>query len=183
MVRRDQGLVHQTASCILNSLFTLFSSGSWCPSPADCSVLKTCINDEIASAKSANKKAYQAYLEPGKVTNHLDFESCGKSREYFGFDALYKVKHAARVSLETRHNIPPDVFFPTLPWPRTTKTFATTSSNSTRPKISAFSMTCTPKGPRSLRLVALAAVVLVVAINLVTTITLTKRLIKQHGRS
>lgn len=64
--------------------------GSWCPTPADCSILKSCVNDEIASAGKAKKLAYKAYLEPGKVTNHLDFESCGKSREYFGFDPLYK---------------------------------------------------------------------------------------------
>lgn len=59
-------------------------SGTWCPSPTNCLVLKTCIDEEIETASDEGKMAYVAYLEPGKVEDHQDFNDCGNAREYFG---------------------------------------------------------------------------------------------------
>lgn len=66
--------------------------GTWCPSPTDCTALKTCVDDQITEAVAGNYLAYEAYLEPGKITNPTDFDSCAESTEYFGFDPLYKVR-------------------------------------------------------------------------------------------
>ncbi|CAB9531623.1 expressed unknown protein (Partial), partial [Seminavis robusta] len=63
--------------------------GTWCPAPADCTELKQCVDDQIELAKANGKLAYEKYLEPAIITDPLDFEECGRSRKYFGYDELY----------------------------------------------------------------------------------------------
>ncbi|CAB9504115.1 expressed unknown protein [Seminavis robusta] len=78
--------------------------GTWCPTTADCSVLKDCVDQEIERAEDNTMIAYKVYLEPGVVENPNDFESCGRSREYFGYDPLYKNDDDVCENIKQLHN-------------------------------------------------------------------------------
>ncbi|CAB9520122.1 expressed unknown protein [Seminavis robusta] len=80
------------------------AGGTWCPTATDCSVLKDCVDQEITGAENANKTSYKVYLEPGIVENENDFESCGRSREYFGYDPLYKNDDDVCENIKQLHN-------------------------------------------------------------------------------
>ncbi|CAB9527659.1 expressed unknown protein [Seminavis robusta] len=63
--------------------------GTWCPVPADCTELKECVDDQIQKAKDSGKLAYEKYLEPAVIKDPMNFEQCGMSRKYFGYEELY----------------------------------------------------------------------------------------------
>ncbi|CAB9513183.1 unknown protein [Seminavis robusta] len=67
------------------------ANGTWCPTPTDCSVLKDCVDQEMINTENEGKSSYKAYLQPGAVENATDFDDCGDSREYFGYDPTYKL--------------------------------------------------------------------------------------------
>ncbi|CAB9510835.1 expressed unknown protein [Seminavis robusta] len=78
--------------------------GTWCPTATDCSVLKDCVDQEMTRAENDGKLSYKAYLEPGAVENPNDFDDCGDSREYFGYDPLYKNDDDVCANIKQLHN-------------------------------------------------------------------------------
>jgi hypothetical protein len=62
--------------------------GTFCPAPADCTTLRNCIKDYFDGANKPS--AYATYLEAApNITDPMDLISCGRSREYFGFDEYF----------------------------------------------------------------------------------------------
>ncbi|CAB9498733.1 expressed unknown protein [Seminavis robusta] len=66
--------------------------GTWCPTPVNCNVLKTCVADLISQAGAAadNTPAFLQYLDAApKIADVTDLQQCGRARAYFGFDELF----------------------------------------------------------------------------------------------
>ena len=66
--------------------------GTWCPNPQNCTRLKACIEDYIERAETTQHKnaAFAAYLESAPTIDDVtNAEQCGRTREYFGYSALY----------------------------------------------------------------------------------------------
>ncbi|CAB9509313.1 expressed unknown protein [Seminavis robusta] len=78
--------------------------GNWCPTPADCSTLKTCVHNEIVRARADDKTAYVSFLEAGNVTNSRDPKVCGKVRQYFGYDPLFTNDQEICDNIKQLHN-------------------------------------------------------------------------------
>jgi hypothetical protein len=59
--------------------------GTFCPAPADCTTLRNCIKEYFDGANKPS--AYATYLEASPIiTDPTDRVSCGRARDYFGFD-------------------------------------------------------------------------------------------------
>ncbi|CAB9523634.1 expressed unknown protein [Seminavis robusta] len=67
------------------------NGGTWCPAPkANCARLQTCIQKYIQDAESEGKPAFKTYLANApKIEDPTKQKQCGKTRRYFGFDALF----------------------------------------------------------------------------------------------
>ena len=66
--------------------------GTWCPNPQDCTELRDCVQEYIERAKTPEHKnaAFAAYLqEAPTIEDATNAEKCGRTREYFGYSALY----------------------------------------------------------------------------------------------
>lgn len=64
--------------------------GTWCPNPTDCSALQSCIADDKVWATAEQRAAFVQYLgDAPLITNPRDSDECGKTREYFGYDAFF----------------------------------------------------------------------------------------------
>jgi hypothetical protein len=68
--------------------------GIWCPAPVDCTVLKTCIINEVDWARTNERPAYEQYLIGAPfIEDPTDEIQCGKGRNYYGFDEYFINDH------------------------------------------------------------------------------------------
>lgn len=64
--------------------------GTYCFDPTNCTILKECVAQYIIDAESENRTAYLRYLKSApNITSPSDSFSCGRAREYFGFEANF----------------------------------------------------------------------------------------------
>jgi hypothetical protein len=65
--------------------------GKWCPNPQNCAALQDCVASYIGAADAVNETgAYITFLKSSSnITNPTDAFSCGRAREYFGFEAKF----------------------------------------------------------------------------------------------
>lgn len=64
--------------------------GTWCPAPANCTVLKDCVQSMIKAATIGGQIGFRSYLQGApSITSPIDFDKCGSARQYFGFDELF----------------------------------------------------------------------------------------------
>ena len=63
--------------------------GTWCPNPTDCTILQDCIADLMTTFRDQPRlQAFTMYLGAApNITDPADYDQCGSTREFFGFDA------------------------------------------------------------------------------------------------